>query len=71
MREYLRAASAERMTQLRNMVAHDYLDHDVAVAVSVEASKRFAEERQAVTRRGKRRAKAAAQGHATLTTGGR
>lgn len=67
MRSYLASSSQERMQELRNMVAHDYLDHDMAVAVSVEASKRFAQEREALTRRGRRRARAAAQGHATLT----
>lgn len=71
MKAFLASVSQERMQELRNMVAHDYLDHDMAVAVSVEASKRFAQEREALTRRGRRRARAAAKGQATLATGGR
>lgn len=68
LRAYLASASQERLNELRNMVAHDYLDHSVAVAVSVEVSKRFAQEREALTRRGRRRARAAAQGHVIRAT---
>lgn len=70
LREYMRRRTEEQMLALRNMVAHDYLDHTVALAVSVEASRRFAVEQEALKRRGRRR-RAAAGTQVTLAAEGR